>query len=205
MILRSAIPIAIIHDLYLPAGREGIRDDFRGLFQVQSLQVSNREERAAPGDAANDETCTAGMELPLKYEVREIERERLWIICKYCSAARARARGRGFRVDHVSRQHNNQLLLYSSQPRSEKKKGTRSSRLLVLPPMKSIRDQRPTVQAREIECHPPAEVCSGVTALLELPHRRCLVWRDRCLGLRHLRRGEVRACERKLQVGTVVD
>jgi hypothetical protein len=57
-----------MHHFHFPARRDGLRDDFRGPFQVQYLQVPNSEERAA-FDAADDETCTARMELPLQYEV----------------------------------------------------------------------------------------------------------------------------------------
>jgi hypothetical protein len=60
-----------MHHFHFPARREGLRDDFRGPFQLQSLQVRNSEERAAPGDVADDETCTARMEVPLQYGVRE--------------------------------------------------------------------------------------------------------------------------------------
>jgi hypothetical protein len=64
-----SIPIPIIHDLQFPARREGPRDDFRGSFQMQSLQVPNCEERTAL-DAADDETCTAGTEVPLQTNSR---------------------------------------------------------------------------------------------------------------------------------------
>jgi hypothetical protein len=65
-----------MHHFHFPARREGLRDDFRGPFQLQSLQVRNSEERAAPDGAAYDETCTARVELPLQYGVRGHERER---------------------------------------------------------------------------------------------------------------------------------
>lgn len=61
------IPFAIVHDLQFQARREGPRDNFRSSFQMQCLQVPNREERlgaATPG-AANDETRAAGTEVPL--------------------------------------------------------------------------------------------------------------------------------------------
>jgi hypothetical protein len=63
---------------------------------VQSLQVPNSEERAAPDDTADDETCTAGMELPLQHEVRERERNGVGNLqdCKTGAAMRA---GPGFR------------------------------------------------------------------------------------------------------------
>lgn len=60
-----------MHHFHFPARREGLRADFRGPFKVQSLQVPNSEEQAALDDAADDETCTARVELPLQYEVRE--------------------------------------------------------------------------------------------------------------------------------------
>jgi len=68
--------IATMHHFHFPARREGLRDDFSGPFEVQSFQVPNSEERVAPDGAANDETFTTRMELPLQYEVRERERER---------------------------------------------------------------------------------------------------------------------------------
>jgi hypothetical protein len=64
-----------MHHFHFPARREGIRDDFSGPFQVQSPPVPNSEERVARPDVADDETCTARMELPLQYEVRERERD----------------------------------------------------------------------------------------------------------------------------------
>ena len=69
-VFRIPTLIAIIHHFHFPARREGFRDDFRGPFQVQSLQVPNSEERAGP-DAADGKTCTARTELPLQYEVRD--------------------------------------------------------------------------------------------------------------------------------------
>ena len=60
-------PIPIIHYLQFPSRRESPGDDFRGSFQIQSLQVLDCEERAAP-DAADDETPTAGTELPLQID-----------------------------------------------------------------------------------------------------------------------------------------
>jgi hypothetical protein len=74
--------IAAMHHFHFPARREGPHDDFSGPFQVQSLQVPNSEELAAPDDAADDETCTARVELPLRYGVRERERDGVGKFCK---------------------------------------------------------------------------------------------------------------------------
>jgi hypothetical protein len=65
-----------MHHFHIPTCREGLRDDFRGTFQVQRFEVPDSEERPAPDDAADDETCTARTELPLQHEVRGRERKR---------------------------------------------------------------------------------------------------------------------------------
>ena len=52
--------ISIIHGLQFPARREGPHRDFHRPLSL----VPKFEERASPG-AVDDETCTAGTELPL--------------------------------------------------------------------------------------------------------------------------------------------
>ena len=69
IILGIPTPVAIIHHFHFPARREALRDDFCGPFQVQSLPVTNSKEQDVRVDAADDETCTARMEVPLQYEV----------------------------------------------------------------------------------------------------------------------------------------
>jgi hypothetical protein len=82
--------ITTMHHFHFPACRDGLRDDFHGPFQVQSLQVPNSEEQAALPDAADDEVCTARMELPLQYDARERDGE---------GKPRRNSRGPGGRVD----------------------------------------------------------------------------------------------------------
>ncbi|SRR5260370_4169379 len=91
-VLRSPIPIAVVHDLNFPACREGLRDHCRCPFQMQSLQIPNSEEPVAADDAADDETCTTGMKIPLQYQVRVRERVNGGGNLQYCKAA-PRARG----------------------------------------------------------------------------------------------------------------
>lgn len=55
----------VIHDVHLPARREGPGSDFRASFQLQPLPVSEREEQVADADAVDDETSAASAELPL--------------------------------------------------------------------------------------------------------------------------------------------
>lgn len=55
----------VIHDLHLPARREGPGRDFRASFQLQPLPVSEREEQVVDADVLDDETCAAYAELPL--------------------------------------------------------------------------------------------------------------------------------------------
>ena len=57
------------HDLHLPASREGPSDNLRPSFQMQILQVLEREEQLAVVDAADGESFAARAELPLTTEV----------------------------------------------------------------------------------------------------------------------------------------
>jgi hypothetical protein len=56
--------IPILHD-DLPTRWKGLGDDLRASFQLQPLQVSEREEQVAVVDAPDDESRAAGAELPL--------------------------------------------------------------------------------------------------------------------------------------------
>ena len=79
-----------MHHVHFPACRDGLRDDFHGPFQVQSLQIPNSEEQAALPDTADDEACTARMELPLQYDARERDGEG-----KFAKIVRPRRNARG--------------------------------------------------------------------------------------------------------------
>jgi hypothetical protein len=52
-------------DLHLPTRRKGLSDDLRASFQLQPLQVSEREEQVAVVGATDDESRATGAELPL--------------------------------------------------------------------------------------------------------------------------------------------
>lgn len=56
------------HDLHLPASREGPSDNLRPSFQMQFLQVLDREEFAV-FDVADGKSFAARTELPLTTEV----------------------------------------------------------------------------------------------------------------------------------------
>ena len=60
----------IVHDLHLPARREGPSDNLCASFQMQSLQVLEHEERTATMDAVDNEPFTTRAKLPLQPEDR---------------------------------------------------------------------------------------------------------------------------------------
>ena len=68
------------HDLHLPASREGPSDNLRPSFQMQFLQVLDREEQLAVFDVADDESFAARAELPLTTEVAAQDSPTVYII-----------------------------------------------------------------------------------------------------------------------------